>query len=167
MPYYGTCFLRHAQPFKGPFVGTIWVGWYQKKHSPSHTHPDHQTSFINFFHLLRSIASSLFNIRAWQSFSTTCLQVLFGLPLGLGPSTSYISSRSHHFPFTAHAHITLWDNDCKPLTVNIQIWIVAVTNKKMLQPNSAVCQSLMASVCQSVGQNWSTAVWYLLIINSH
>jgi len=28
----------------------------------------------------------------------------------------------------------------------------------------AVGQSLMASVCHSVSQNWSTAVWYLLII---
>jgi len=46
-------------------------------------------TFISFFHLLRSIASSLFNLRAWQSFRATSLQVLFGLPLGLEPSTSY------------------------------------------------------------------------------
>ena len=56
-------------------------------HLPTHTHPDHQTSFINFLHLLQSTAYSLFSLRAWQSFSTTSLQVLFGLPLGLGPST--------------------------------------------------------------------------------
>ena len=31
--------------------GTTRVGWYQKKHSPTHTHPDHRTSFINFLHL--------------------------------------------------------------------------------------------------------------------
>jgi len=68
------------------------VGWYQKKYSPTHTHPVHQTSFINFLHLLRSIASSVFKWHAWQSFSTTSLQVLFGLPLGLGPS-----SYSMHF----------------------------------------------------------------------
>ena len=35
------------------------------------------------------MASSLFSLRAWQSSRTTSLQVLFGLPLGLGPSTSY------------------------------------------------------------------------------
>jgi len=52
------------------------VSWYQKKHSPTHTHPGHQTSFINFLHLLQSRASSLFNLHAWQSFSTTSLQVL-------------------------------------------------------------------------------------------
>ena len=35
------------------------------------------------------MASSLFSPHAWQSFSTICLQVYFGLPLGLAPSTSY------------------------------------------------------------------------------
>jgi len=93
---------HYTQPFRpnGPLSGTT-----QKKHSPTHTHRDHQTAFINLFHLLRSITSS-FNLRAWQSFSTTSLQVLFGLPLGTGPSTSYsyISSPNHHLLFTTHAH---------------------------------------------------------------
>ena len=44
---------------------------------------------ISFFRLPRSIASSLFKLRAWQSFCTTSFHVLFGLPLGLEPSTSY------------------------------------------------------------------------------
>ena len=44
---------------------------------------------ICFLHLLRTIASSVFNPRALQSFSTISLQVFFGLPLGLLPSTSY------------------------------------------------------------------------------
>ena len=79
----------HTQPFNGLWSGTTRVGWYQKKHSPTHTHPDHQTSFIIFLHLQRSMASSLFILRTWQSSRTTSLQVLFGLPLGLGPSTSY------------------------------------------------------------------------------
>ena len=80
----------HTEPFNGPLSGTTQVDRYQKKHSPTHTHPDHQTSFINFLCLLRSVASSFFNLSArhWQSFSTTSLQLLFGLPLGLGPSTS-------------------------------------------------------------------------------
>ena len=75
------------------YTHTQRVGRYQKKHSPTHTRPDHRTSFINFFHLLRSIASSFFSLRARQSSLTTCVQVLVGLPLGLGPSTSY----SMHF----------------------------------------------------------------------
>jgi len=64
------------------------VSRYQKKHSPTH-HPDHHLIFISFFNLLRSIASSLFKLRAWQSFCTTSLRVIFDLPLGLEPSTSY------------------------------------------------------------------------------
>ena len=54
-----------------------------RRNSPTHTHPDHRTSFINFLHLLRSIASSVFSFRAWLSSLTTSLQVLFGLPRGL------------------------------------------------------------------------------------
>ena len=120
----------HTQPFNGLLSETTRVGQYQKKHSPTHTHPDHRTSFIIFLHLQWSMASSLFSLRAWQSSLTTSLQVLFGLhfsafwlrwkcsrwqhvtvaaplkprqhgalqilygiPLGLGPSTSY----SMHF----------------------------------------------------------------------
>ena len=35
---------------------TTRVGRYQKKHSPTHTHPDRRTSFIIFPHLQRSMA---------------------------------------------------------------------------------------------------------------
>ena len=73
--------------------GTTRVSRYPKKHSPTHTYRGHQSSLICFLHLLRSMASSLFNLRAWKSFSTISLQVFFGLPLGLAPSTSY----STHF----------------------------------------------------------------------
>jgi len=37
----------------------------------------------------QSIASSLFSLHAWQSFCTTSVHVLFGLPLGLEPCTSF------------------------------------------------------------------------------
>ena len=76
-------------------------------HSHPITHPDHQTAFINWLHLMWSIASSLFNLRAWQSFSRTSLQVLFGLPLGLGPYTSY----SIHF-FTQSSSSFSNSNTC-------------------------------------------------------
>jgi len=66
-----------------------FVQRYQKKHSPTHTYPDHQPSFISFLHLLWSVAPFLLNLRAWQPFCTTSLQVFFGLPNGLEPSTSY------------------------------------------------------------------------------
>jgi len=48
--------------------GTTRVSRYQKKHSPTHTHRGHQLSLICFIHLLRSMTSSLFNPRTWQSF---------------------------------------------------------------------------------------------------
>jgi len=34
-------------PFYGPLSGSTWVSQYQKKHSPTHTYPDHQPSFIS------------------------------------------------------------------------------------------------------------------------
>jgi len=62
---------------------------YQKKHSPTHIYCGHQLPLICFIHLLWTMATSLFNPHAWQSFSTISRQVFFGLPLGLAPSTSY------------------------------------------------------------------------------
>ena len=93
----------NTHPYNGHLSGTAWVGRYQNKHSPTHTHPVHQTSFINFLHLLRSIASSLLIYVLDGLFSTIFfpqhIQVLFGLPLCLlvwNPllHTPYISSRS-------------------------------------------------------------------------
>ena len=55
---------RQQQPFNTRLSGTTRVGRYQKKHSPSHTHPGQHTSFITFLHLQRSMASSLFSLRA-------------------------------------------------------------------------------------------------------
>jgi len=52
-------YKQQQQPFYGPLSGTTRVSRYQKKHSPTH-HPDHHPVFISFFHLPRSIASSLF-----------------------------------------------------------------------------------------------------------
>jgi len=80
--------MHKQRPFYGPLPGTTRVIRYQKKHSPTH-HPDHHPIFVSFFQLSRSIASSLFKLCIWQSFCTTSLHVLFGLTLGLEPSTSY------------------------------------------------------------------------------
>ena len=95
----------HTQPFNGFCPGQPRVGLYQKKHSPTHTHPDHRTSFIIFLHLQRSMASSLFILRAWRSSWTTSLQSLVFL-LVLDPQlhTPYISSPNHNLLFTKHAH---------------------------------------------------------------
>jgi len=63
-----SCYYNYCYNCYGPLSGTTEVSQYQKKHSPTCTYPDHQLSFISFLHLLRSIASSLFNL---QSFCTT------------------------------------------------------------------------------------------------
>jgi len=64
----------------GPLSWTTCVSQYQKKHLPTYTYPDHQSSFISFLHLLQCIVSSL---------SIYVLDSLFGIPLGLAPSISY------------------------------------------------------------------------------
>jgi len=83
----------HTQPFYGSvdFVQdsrTTRVSRYQKTFTHSHSS---WSSIIPicFHHLLRSMASSLFNPRALQSFSIISRQVFFGLSLDLAPSTSY------------------------------------------------------------------------------
>jgi len=64
-----------------------WAGTRRNIHPL--TRRGHQSSLICLIHLIRSTASSLFNPHAWQSLSTISLQVFFGLPLALAPSTSY------------------------------------------------------------------------------
>jgi len=69
---------------------TTWVGWYQKKRSPTHIHHDHRTFFIYFLHLLRSIAFFFIQF--------TYLTVFFD---NLSPdplwSSSWSTSYSMHF----------------------------------------------------------------------
>ena len=70
-----------------------WAGTRRNIHPSTILNPDHHPIFISFLRLPRSIASSLFKLRSWQCFCTTSFHVLFGLPLGLEPYTSY----STHF----------------------------------------------------------------------
>jgi len=97
--------------------GTTRVSRYQKKHSPTHN-PDHHPIFISFFHLLRSIASSVFKLHAWQSFCTTSLHVLYGLPVGLEPSTLY---SIHFFTQPASSFRNTWPyHNSEPYYNNIR-----------------------------------------------
>jgi len=77
---------------------------YKKKHSPTHTYPDRQLSFVSFLHLLPSIASSC-SIYMPDSLSAQPLSVIFGLPFSLVPSTSYsICFFIQSSFFATHAH---------------------------------------------------------------
>ena len=87
-----------------PLSGTTWISRYQKKHSPTH-HPDQHPVFIRFFHLPRSIASSLFKLRAWQSFAQplSMSSLVYLLVWSPPPHIPYISSPisvffSQHMP---------------------------------------------------------------------
>ena len=89
----------HTQPFNGRWSGTTRVGRYEKK--LTHSHPSWST------HILYQLPPFTTSLRAWQSSMITSLRVLFGLPLGLGPSTSYsmhFYTQSSSSFFAAHAH---------------------------------------------------------------
>jgi len=51
----------HTQPFNGLLSWTTPVGRYQKKHLPTHTHPDHRTSFITLLNLFAFFLFRLLN----------------------------------------------------------------------------------------------------------
>ena len=72
------------------------------------THSHLSLSSIILYLLLSSMASSLFNLCAWQSFCTTSLQVFFGLPLGLAPSTSYSINFLHPINVFFSHHMPMW-----------------------------------------------------------
>ena len=84
----------HTQPFNSLLSGTTRVGRHQKKHSSTHTHLDHRTSFIIFLHLERSMASSLF--------STMCLTVLSD---NISPGPLWSSSWPWTLNFILHAFL--------------------------------------------------------------
>ena len=72
-----------------PFVRD-YLGEPVPEETSIHSHPScSSTILIIFLHLPRTLASSLLNPRTWQSLCTTSNHVLFGLPLGLEPTTSY------------------------------------------------------------------------------
>jgi len=96
----------HTQPFNGLWSGTTRVGRYQKKHSPTHTHPDQRTSFIIFksiyndqWHPLCSFY--MFDSPLVQALSRSSLVFLLALDPQL--HTPYISLPNHHLLFAAHA----------------------------------------------------------------
>jgi len=78
------------------------LGWASTRRN---THPPSWSS-SSLYQLLPSTTIHsllLVQLRAWQSFCTTSFHVLFGLPLGLEPSTSY---SIHFFTQSVSFHST-------------------------------------------------------------
>jgi len=119
---------QQQQSFYGPLSGTTRLSWDQEKHSPTH-YPDHHPIFISFFHVLQYTASSLFKLRAWQSFCTTSLHVLFGLPLGLEPSTSI-----HFFTQSVSSfhNICLYHHNLFCCSINIISYVPSLSLNSLL-----------------------------------
>jgi len=75
--------LRQQQ--QQPFYGSVEF----VRENPGEPVPEEHSPTTLIVVINHPYQLSLFNPRALQSFSTICLQVFFGLPLGLVPSTSY------------------------------------------------------------------------------
>jgi len=90
MIYHSIWLNSHTQPFYGS-VEFVRDNPGEPVPEEIFTHYSLWSSIIPtcFLHLPRSMASSLFTPRALQSFCTISVQVFFGLPFGLIPSTSY------------------------------------------------------------------------------
>ena len=84
--------------------GTTRVSWYQKKHSPTHNHRGHQSS-LSASSIYYNPWHPPYSIHVLQPLSTISLQVFFGLPLGLAPSTSY--SIVHTFLHHVHKRLQI------------------------------------------------------------
>ena len=67
--------------------GTTRMSRYQKKHPLTHTYRGHQSSFICFLHLLRSMVVQFTCLTVF--FHSLSPSFLYGLLLGMASSTSY------------------------------------------------------------------------------
>jgi len=104
---------------------------------PEETFTNSHLSWLSIilYQLPPSIASSLFNLRAWQFFCTTSLQILFSLPVGQAPSSSY----SMHF-FTQS--LSSFHNIC-PYHHNLfccSIEIMSSSPSNGMHQNQQMCQ---------------------------
>jgi len=114
----------HTQPFSRLWSGTTRVGRYQKQHSPTHTHPDHRTSFIIFLHFttINGILFCSFYVLdspLVQPLSRSSLVFLLVLDPQL--HTPYISSPNHHLLFAAHAHTNAACSAAIPMLCHIYL----------------------------------------------
>jgi len=98
-------------PFTALWIlsGTTQLSWYQKVHSPTHTHHGHQSSLLCFLHLLRSMASwhppcSIYMPNSLFPQFLSKFSLVYLLAWHPLLHTPYISSANHCLLFAAHAH---------------------------------------------------------------
>ena len=135
---------QQQQLFYGPLSGTVWVSWYQKKYSPTH-HPGHHAIFISFFHLPRSVASSLFKLSAWQSFAQPLSMCSLVYDLACTPPP--------HIPYNLYL-LPLAPKNLHPLPLHYVSWIWATsTSLSASASTSSPALSVSESTFQAPIQN--------------
>jgi len=146
---------QQQQSFYGPLSGTTRVSQYQKKHWPT-DHPNHHPIFTSFFHLLRSIASSLFKLHAWQSFCTTSL-LLSPHPL-IHKDTKSKNKYSKLKPLALLAGRQEEHLACKKLSDKVLAWLSVWSEVQMIYIWSSWCHYHTIISCFITVQNGLT-VW--------
>jgi len=140
---------QRQQPSYSHLSRTTRMSRYQKKHSLTHTSPN-QLSFINFLHLLWSIASFQF-IHVLDSLCTTSLQVIFGLPLGLAPSNSYsihfCTQSSSSFHNTCPHHRNLFCCSTKIMSSNPSLALNSLLGTLSFTLMPHIHLTILISVC--------------------
>jgi len=107
------CPITHIHTHIQPFYSSLDFVWNNPgepvpEETFTHSHPSWSSNIpICFLHLLRSMASSLFNPCALQSFPQSLSKFSLVYLLAWRPPlhTTYISSPNHYLLFAAHAHI--------------------------------------------------------------
>ena len=116
----------HTKPFYGPLSGSTPVSRYKKKHSSTHTPPAHQPS-LSASSIYREPWHHPCSFHIFGNLCTTSNDVLFGLPMGLEPSTSYsihfftqsLSSFCNTCPY--HRNLFCCSNDVMPTIPSLSL----------------------------------------------
>ena len=96
----------HTQLFNSLWSVTTRVGRYQKKHSPTHTHPDigHPLSYSSIYNDPWHPLCSVYELDSPLGQPLSRSSLVFLLALDPQLHTPCISSPNHHHIFAAHAH---------------------------------------------------------------
>jgi len=145
----------HTHTHTQPFYGSLdFVKDNLDEPVPEETFTrSHLSWILVILHPLRSMASSLFNICAWQPFPTISLQVFFGLPLGLVPSTSYsihfFTQSPSSFRSTWLYHHNLFCGSTKIMSFNISLCLNPLLGTLSCSWTPHIHLTILISACWS------------------